>query len=237
MTHNFRTDIVLLPTGFVESTLNSQHSLIDRRVNPVLVVKMNLSTIWFNLLLLLVATSTLLRRSTAAPTDFIKSSCQTTLHPSLCVRCLSSYAGSIHGSDHNLAKAAVTVSLNDARSAAALVSKLARVSGLKPREYQAVKDCISILTNSVVSIRQSVQELEQMGRSTGEDFEWHMSNVETWVGSALTNQNICRGGFEVNGPVKDAVTKRMVYASQVTSNALALVNRFAVRHRKGIHKP
>ncbi|KAK1438712.1 hypothetical protein QVD17_04522 [Tagetes erecta] len=175
--------------------------------------------------------------TTPTAMDFVQASCKTTLHPPLCVRCLSSYAGSIQGSDHRLAKAAVTVSLSESKSAAAFVSKLARVRGIKPREYQAVKDCISTMSNSVASLSQSVQELAQVARTTGQDFEWHMSNVETWVGSALTNQNICSRGFAVNGHVKDAVNKRMDYVSQVTSNALALVNRFAVRHRKGIHKP
>ncbi|GKE50780.1 pectinesterase inhibitor 9-like protein [Tanacetum coccineum] len=172
--------------------------------------------------------------------DFIKASCKTTLHPALCVNCLSSYSGSIQGSDHHLAKAAITVSFNNAKSAFVFVSKMARVSGIKPREHQAVKDCISTMTNSVTSLSQSVQELEKMARTSGQDFEWHMSNVETWVGSALTNQNICGRGFadrSLNGRVKGSVTKRIEYVSQVTSNALALVNRFAVRHRKGIHKP
>lgn len=172
--------------------------------------------------------------------DFIRASCKTTLHSALCVKCLSTYAASIQGSDHNLAKAAITVSLKETKSAMVFVSKMARVSGIKPREYQAVKDCMSTMTNSVASLSQSVQELDQMARSTGQDFEWHMSNAETWVGSALTNQNICGRGFaedSMKGHVKDAITKKMVYVSQVTSNALALVNRFAVRHRKGIHKP
>ncbi|KAI3501132.1 hypothetical protein L1887_28992 [Cichorium endivia] len=178
----------------------------------------------------------------ASPTamDFIRASCKATLHASLCVRCLSSYAGSIKGSDHLLAKAAISVSLNNTKSANVFISKLARITGIKPREYQAVKDCISTMTNSVAGLSQSVQELEQMARTTGHDFEWHMSNAETWVGSALTNQNICVRGFDdssMNGHVKDAVTKRMLYVSQVTSNGLALVNRFAVRHRKGIHRP
>ncbi|KAL8200845.1 hypothetical protein R6Q57_012184 [Mikania cordata] len=173
--------------------------------------------------------------TTPTAMDFIKASCKTTLHPPLCIQCLSSYAVSVQGSDHRLAKAAVTVSLNDTKSAVVFISKLARVSGIKPIEYRAVKDCISTMANSVTSLSQSVQELDLMARTTGQDFEWHMSNVETWVGSALTNQNICSRGFAVNGRVKDAVTKRMVYVSQVTSNALALVNRFAVRHRKGIH--
>lgn len=198
-------------------------------------------------LLVLVVTlryTTTVNGRAASPTamDLIRASCKTTLHASLCVRCLSSYAGSIKGSnaDHLLAKAAISVSLNNTKSASVFISKLGRVSGIKPREYQAVKDCISTMTNSVASLSQSVQELDQMARTRGHDFEWHMSNAETWVGSALTNQNICSRGFtdrSLNGPVKDAVIKRMVYVSQVTSNALALVNRFAVRHRKGIHKP
>ncbi|XP_024993897.1 21 kDa protein-like [Cynara cardunculus var. scolymus] len=172
--------------------------------------------------------------------EFIRTSCRTTRHPALCVRCLSIYASSIRGSDHQLAKAAVSVSLKDTKAAATFVSKLARTSGIKPREYQAVRDCISTMTNSVLSLTQSVQELAQMGRFKGQAFEWHMSNVETWVASALTNQNMCARGLadgSINGHVKDAITKRMVYVSQVTSNALALLNRFAVRHRKGIHKP
>ncbi|KAI3727505.1 hypothetical protein L6452_16121 [Arctium lappa] len=172
--------------------------------------------------------------------EFIRTSCKTTRHPALCVRCLTIYAGSIRGSDHELAKAAVSVSLKDTKAAATFVSKLARAPGIKPREYQAVRDCVSTMTNSVSSLSQSVQELGQMGRFKGQAFEWHMSNVETWVAAALTNQNICARGLaddSIKGHVKDAITKRMVYVSQVTSNALALLNRFAVRHRKGIHKP
>ncbi|KAI3710986.1 hypothetical protein L2E82_40787 [Cichorium intybus] len=195
-------------------------------------------------LLVLVATLqyTTVSGGAASPTalDFIRASCKTTRHASLCVRCLSSYAGSIQRNDHLLAKAAISVSLSNAKSASVFISKLGRVSGIKPRESRAVKDCISTMTNSVSSLSQSVQELEKMARTKGQDFEWHMSNAETWVGSALTNQNICARGFgdsSMKGHVKDAITKRMLYVSQVTSNALALVNRFAVRHRKGIHKP
>nr|GEZ26294.1 21 kDa protein-like [Tanacetum cinerariifolium] len=83
-------------------------------------------------------------------------------------------------SDHQLAKAAITVSFKNTKSAFLFVSKMARVSGIKPSEHQAVKDCISTMTNSVTSLSQSVQELEKMARTSGQDFEWHMSNVETW---------------------------------------------------------
>lgn len=174
------------------------------------------------------------------PLDFVKTSCKTTLHPSLCVNCLSSYAASIQGNDQNLAKAAIMVSLNNAKSAAAYLSKLARTSKLKPREYQALKDCVNSMTSCVASLTQSVQELGKLAQFKGQNFDWHMNNAQTWVSSALTNQNTCTGGFSdksMNGKVKDDVNKKMSSVSQITSNALALVNSFAVRHKNVSHNP
>ncbi|KAI3756506.1 hypothetical protein L1987_56327 [Smallanthus sonchifolius] len=174
------------------------------------------------------------------PLDFVKTSCKTTRHPALCVNSLSNYAGSIQENDQQLAKAAIAVSLNNAKSAAAYVSKLAGTSNIKPRESQALKDCVNSMASCVASLTQSVQELGKMAQFKGPNFVWHMKNVQTWVSSALTNQNICISGFSdgsMNGQLKDAVNKKMSSVSQFTSNALALVNRFSVRHKEVTHKP
>ncbi|XP_024997033.1 pectinesterase inhibitor 9-like [Cynara cardunculus var. scolymus] len=174
------------------------------------------------------------------PLNFVKTSCKTTLYPALCVNSLSSYAGSINGHDQQLAKSAVLVSLNNAKSLTTFVSRLAKTSKTNPRESQALKDCISSMASSVASLTQSVQELGKMAQFKGQNLVWHMNNVETWVSSALTNQNICAGGFSdrsMNGKVKDAVYRKMNSVTQITSNALALVNGFASRHKKVAHKP
>ncbi|KAI3505193.1 hypothetical protein L1887_27156 [Cichorium endivia] len=174
------------------------------------------------------------------PLDFVKTSCKTTRNPALCVNSLSSYAGSIQRSDQQLAKAAIAVSLNNAKSAAALVSKLTGTSKLKPQEYQALKDCVSSMASCVASLTQSIQELGKISQFSGQNFNWHMNSLQTWVSSALTNQYTCTGGFSdssMNGKVKDAVNKKMTTVSQVTSNALSLVNGFALRHKQVTHKP
>lgn len=177
-----------------------------------------------------------------AAVSYVTASCKTTRYPSLCVRCLSKYAGSIQQNDQQLARAAISVSLNNAKSTASYVSKLANYSGLNPTVHQAVIDCVNNMNNCVPSLNQSVQELRQIAHFRSQSsFEWHMSNVKTWVSSALTNQNTCARGFSadgsMDGPVKDAVTRRMDYVAQLTSNALALVNRFALRHKAGTHTP
>jgi pectinesterase inhibitor-like protein len=59
-----------------------------------------------------------------------------------------------------------------------------------------------------------------------------LSNVQTWVSAALTDANTCLDSISHDaGPtVRAAVRKRVVYVAQVTSNALALVNRLAPQY-------
>ncbi|XP_068319015.1 21 kDa protein-like [Pyrus communis] len=170
----------------------------------------------------------------SSSTDFIKASCRTTQYPVLCVQSLAAYASAIRQSERQLAQTALTVSLARVRSAASFVAKLTRVRGIKPREYRAVKDCIENMGDSVDRLGQSVRELGHMGRAFGQDFMWHMSNVETWVSAALTDEGTCLDGFSgrfMDGNIKNAIRRRVNNVAHVTSNALALVNRFAAKHK------
>lgn len=181
------------------------------------------------------ADSTYARHSN--PTDFIKASCRVTRYPALCVECLAGYARAIQQSERQLAQTALKVSLARVRSAAGFVAKLTKVRGIKPREYRAVKDCIETMGDSVDRLSESVQELRHMGRAGDQDFLWHVSNVQTWVSAALTDEDTCLDGFSgrfMDGNVKTAISRRVVNVSQVTSNALALVNRFATKHKAAI---
>ncbi|KAG9131959.1 hypothetical protein Leryth_023221 [Lithospermum erythrorhizon] len=165
-------------------------------------------------------------------TNFIKSSCKATRYPSLCIHCLSIYANKIQTNELQLAQAALTVSLAKARATTMFVSKLSKARGMKPRTSQAVKDCMDTMADSMDQISRSIREMRRVGGS-GQNFMWHMSNVETWVSAALTDENTCLDGFSGKfqfGKVKVVVRRRIVYVAQVTSNALALVNRFAARH-------
>ncbi|GAU20724.1 hypothetical protein TSUD_231380 [Trifolium subterraneum] len=171
--------------------------------------------------------------SSVTPAEFIKSSCRATRYPILCVQCLMRYSSVIGLSERQLAMTALSVSISRTRSSALFVKKLSKARGIKPREYGAIQDCIENMGDSLDSLSQSVRELGSIGHAVGEDFVWHMSNVQTWVSAALTDDNTCLDGFagpSMNGNVKAAIKKRVVNVTQVTSNALALVNRFASIH-------
>ncbi|XP_022731355.1 21 kDa protein-like [Durio zibethinus] len=162
--------------------------------------------------------------------NFIKASCSATQYPALCVQSLAAYAPSIQQSPRQLAQTALSVSLDRAKSTQAFVSKMKSFTGLKKREYDAIKDCIEEMTESVDRLSKSVKELKNMGQAKGQDLLWHVRNVETWVSAALTDENTCVDGFagrSMDGKVKDSIRARVINVAQVTSIALSLVNQFA----------
>ena len=113
------------------------------------------------------------------------------------------------------------------------VTKLAKFKNLKSSERKAIKDCLDEVSDTVDRLSKSVQELKQSGQSKGSDFEWHMSNVETWVSAALTDENTCSDGFAgktFDGKVKASVRAQIVSVAQYISNALSLVNQYAEKH-------
>ncbi|RDX66210.1 hypothetical protein CR513_55044, partial [Mucuna pruriens] len=60
-----------------------------------------------------------------------------------------------------------------------------------------------------------------------------MSNIQTWISAAITNQGTCLDGLDgphVDAKLKLAIRPRILDASQVTSNALVFINRFASKH-------
>ncbi|XP_020208706.1 21 kDa protein [Cajanus cajan] len=178
----------------------------------------------------IVATAT--STSASSPSSFIKSSCSSTQYPALCVSSLSVYASSIKQDPHELVQTALSVSLNRTETTKAFVAKCNRFRGLKAREYAALKDCAEEISDSVDRLRRSLKELK-LCKGKGEDFTWHISNVETWVSSALTDESTCGDGFAgkgLNGKIKDSIRAKMVNVAQVTSNALSLINQYAAKH-------
>ncbi|CAN0891580.1 Pectinesterase inhibitor 11 [Linum grandiflorum] len=174
----------------------------------------------------------LLTVTAAAGTDFIKASCAATTYPALCIHSLTPYAPSIKTSTRRLAVTALTVSLSTAQSTKAYVRKL---QPSKPREAAAVKDCAEEIEDTVDRLSRSIKELKAMGKggAAAEEFQWHLSNIETWVSAALTDENTCVDGFGgkvMDGEMKDGIRVRFLKTAKVTSNALALINKYGRRH-------
>ncbi|CAN1267193.1 Pectinesterase inhibitor 11 [Linum perenne] len=155
----------------------------------------------------------------AIPTaaDFIKTSCAATSYPTLCIHTLTPYAPTIRTSTRRLAVTALSVSLSTAKSTKSYVSKV----GLTPREAAAMKDCVEEMHDSVDQLRRSIDEMEDSKMA----FEMMISDVQTWVSAALTDESTCVDGF--SGEVREVVRGKVERVVHLTSNGLALVNRYA----------
>ena len=66
-----------------------------------------------------------------------------------------------------------------------------------------------------------------------------MSNVQTWMSAALTNEETCTDGFEdvADGAVKSEVCDRAENVKKLTSNALALVNCYVNKETNSTETP
>ncbi|GAB4840431.1 hypothetical protein Ancab_021198 [Ancistrocladus abbreviatus] len=201
-----------------------------------------LSSLLFSLSLLLLQTPTTnAYTTTSAPTaapssnaiHFIRSSCSNTLYPEICYTSLSRYANAVQQDPAQLARIAIGVSLATARRMAIYVSKLSHNAeyGSDHRAAAALHDCFSTFGDAVDQMHGSLKQMRQLGSAgtNNEALRFQLSNVQTWMSAALTNEDTCTDGFEdvAEGPVKSDVCSRVAGVRELTSNALALVNSYA----------
>ncbi|WJX81417.1 hypothetical protein P8452_64302 [Trifolium repens] len=140
---------------------------------------------------------------------YIESSCQGTRYPDLCMRSLASFAkySTIDGPDH-LAHIALSVSL------------------VKALQTRAI---------ALINLSQAIKELRRVNKGTIIDDKmlWHISNVETWVSTALTDASYCVQSFPGHRMSKRTATikSKAQNVAEVTSNGLALFHRYAARYK------
>ncbi|KAJ6335012.1 hypothetical protein OIU78_011781 [Salix suchowensis] len=168
---------------------------------------------------------------------YIESSCTKTLYPSLCIQYLSVFANSTIETPQQLAQAALSVSLYRALQTRTFVLKVAKeLKAMKSKDYQAVKDCLDQIGDSVDRLSQSVRELyrlEHPDAAGGDGVFWLISNVETWVSSAMTDARTCVDelpGKKVN-KLKAVIMAKVLNVAQTASNALALFHRYAAKYK------
>ncbi|XP_015954361.1 21 kDa protein [Arachis duranensis] len=166
-------------------------------------------------------------------TTFIRTSCNNTLYPDVCYSSLSRYANAVQQDPGQLARVAIAVTLSKVHRTASYVSNLTRDADYTAdsRATSALHDCFTNLGDAVDEIRGSLKQMRQIGAAgTGAgSFLFQMSNVQTWMSAALTDEETCTDGFQdvAECPVKADVCDRVTKVKKFTSNALALVNTYA----------
>ncbi|KAL0324428.1 UNVERIFIED_CONTAM: Pectinesterase inhibitor 10 [Sesamum calycinum] len=142
-------------------------------------------------------------------------------------RSLANYATKIKTSPKLLATTALLVTFNATRSTSKRLRELSvnRALKLKPGEIQALLECVEEVNDSVYELRKSIKELNDSRK--GPEFELRMSDVQTWVSAALTDDDTCMDDFTTRGRVRVLVRRLVVRIARLTSIALAFINNYA----------
>ncbi|XP_038876812.1 21 kDa protein-like [Benincasa hispida] len=174
------------------------------------------------LLIILINQSNIAKSQPINDTQFIKTTCQSTPYPSLCLSSLSADAATIHGSYRLMTIAALTVALTRTRSASSVIQSLAKSNVLTPREGYVVSDCIEEFGDSIEELKMAIVELKD-----NDKMRFEIEDIRTWVSAALTDDDTCMDGFvgdTMNDSVKESMKKLVVDIVQLTSIALSLVS-------------
>ncbi|KAK4837868.1 hypothetical protein QYF36_009095 [Acer negundo] len=148
-------------------------------------------------------------------------------YPTLCFASLASRATLIQTSPKLLAHAALNVTLSTAKSTSIAMLHLSKNPGTKPREEEAMQDYLEELSDSVDEVRRSIAE---MGQIKSLNFQLTVSDIQTWVSAALTDETTCSDGFDGKTKNGKVVRERILNIAHLTSNALALINSYASLH-------
>ncbi|XP_062027861.1 21 kDa protein [Rosa rugosa] len=167
--------------------------------------------------------------SCKANTEYIKTSCSVTIYPKLCYTSLSIYAEKIKTNPKVLAYTALNVTLAATKATSVVINRCSRVHGLKPIETAAALDCVEEVSDALDELRMSIDELGHAVRGS-RNFSFQISDIQTWVSAALTDEDTCMDGFDEHkstGRMETVVRREILKIAHLTSNALALINNYA----------
>jgi len=158
---------------------------------------------------------------------YIRNSCNSTTYPYICYKSLSPYASKIEADPLKLCNTSLSVALNAARDASSAISKLLNNDDNKLSSIgeEVVQDCFGNVKDSIEQLQDSLDAMAHLDADF--DREFQISNIKTWVSSAITNDQTCYDGFDdmnVDSTLGDKIRRRVLNVARKTSNALYFIN-------------
>ncbi|KAF8089715.1 hypothetical protein N665_0498s0017 [Sinapis alba] len=165
-------------------------------------------------------------RMTTRYSRYVKNACSVTQNQQLCFRTLWPFAIVAKNNSSKWARAGVAVTITDTKQILRLLLKM-RSSAVGKRERVALSDCRELFVDSLDNLYKSLAVLR---KPDADEFQQQMSDLATWLSSALTDEDTCLDGFEETSIRSSTVRmfrRRATRCMQLCSNALALLNKLA----------
>ncbi|KAL9996625.1 putative pectinesterase [Helianthus debilis subsp. tardiflorus] len=165
------------------------------------------------------------KTTTKTYNNYIKTSCNTTTYPSVCLKSLLPYAAAVKSNPLRLVKQALSVTLKSASTTRSAISKLAKAKNITKGDAAVLKDCIEDIQDSIGEIKDSLNALSSLKSSENKKFV--ISNAQTWTSAAITDEYSCTEGIsdeDVSPEVKKKIRSGIMSIARMSSNALYLIN-------------
>ncbi|KAK8710722.1 hypothetical protein V6N13_146035 [Hibiscus sabdariffa] len=152
------------------------------------------------------------------PTDSaesIRTVCNVTRYPESCLAALSSLNASKSRDPEAFLDLSLRISITRLSN---LSSSLRSLNDLRPRP--ALKDCLTLFDDALSRLNDSVSATKAELGLTKEK----MSDIQTWISAAMTDQDTCNDGLEEMGwTAGDEVKSQSQSFKESVSNSLAIV--------------
>ncbi|KAG1338724.1 putative Pectinesterase 3 [Cocos nucifera] len=154
--------------------------------------------------------------------------CDGTLYSDICVSTLADIPNLTSKPLPDVIAAVVNRTATYVRSSATNCSSYLRRHGYMDfRQRLALNDCLELLDQTLDDLRTAAADLTCGNNSV------HVSDIQTVLSAAITNQYTCLDGFAyVNeGGVRPSIEGRLYHVSHLVSNSLAMVKKIRRRRR------
>ncbi|KAL5060560.1 hypothetical protein RYX36_032164 [Vicia faba] len=155
----------------------------------------------------------------------VKEACSVTRYKNLCIHTLAQFSNTAGRTPSKWARAGVSVTIGEVKNVQAYLKNLKSSGNMKGRNKVALLDCIETFGYALDELHKSLGVLRRLSKKT---FSTQMGDLNTWISSALTDEDTCLDGFEGENERRIKLLQNKVQnVSYITSNALALVNKLA----------
>ncbi|XP_010922274.2 pectinesterase [Elaeis guineensis] len=154
----------------------------------------------------------------------IQTVCQPTDYKDACQKTLSSF--SHNTTDHmelvNVAFSASMKYVTDVFDRSELLKEVSK----DPASTEALQTCRELLEYAMDDLKKSIVQLGNVHKNL---YEQAVEDLKVWLSAAITYQDTCVDGFEgINTSAAETMRQAIENSTQITSNALAMVNQLDV---------
>lgn len=155
--------------------------------------------------------------------ESLKTVCAVTRYPDSCFSSISSLNKPLTANPLNFFNLSLQATVRELSNLTSLPKELISKSNDKPTE-SALKDCISLFDEALSQLNRSF-ELMKVGPGEKVLTEMKISDIQTWISAAITDQDTCLEGIgEIGSTVPNEFKVKVQKSQECMSNSLAILN-------------